>query len=193
MNDPVAYHRESLHGWITSAPEDEIRALMRVRRNLDSNLRKPSPAAGWRPLNDVHIDSGLHIAHIARLCRDVYSAQGLARICTLRGRLTWCIDPSAVAKICANRTPTDAPPVPGSASADERQVSANREGLSQTTAQNVRTADVAQSPSSEPHSTPVPTAIERTPGAGSNLQSPPDIAAPIAPICKLPASPAISP
>lgn len=106
--DPVAHERASLESWIHSAPEEVIRSLFRVRRNLDANLRRPPIPDGWSPLRRVATERDFDPGHLARLCRDVYAAQGLARICLHRNRQTWCIAPDAIAQLPTHRA-TNAP------------------------------------------------------------------------------------
>ncbi|GEM_PF-5840193 len=109
MTDPVAHIRESLHGWITSTDEATIRAILKIRRHLDTNLKKPSIPANWKPLRTVAADLHLNPGHLARLCREIYSAQDQAKICTHRGRQTWCLSPES----CATLAPRDTHRLPG--------------------------------------------------------------------------------
>lgn len=108
MNDPVAHIRESLSSWIRIADEPTIRAMLRMRRNLDSNLRKPAIPAGWIPLQEVARSHHLNPGHLARTCREIFGPQELARICTHRGRRTWCLHPDTSNQLPKHRA-TEAP------------------------------------------------------------------------------------
>ena len=57
------------------------------------------------PFFGVHLNPG----HLARLCREIYSAQDQAKICTHRGRQTWCLSPES----CATLAPRDTHRLPG--------------------------------------------------------------------------------
>lgn len=107
LPDPVAHIRESFHGWITSTDEATIRALLKVRRYLDSNLRRPIPPTGWIALSDLATRSGRCPGHLARICRETLAAQDLAKQCTHKGRITWFLSPEACATIAPSDTDTD--------------------------------------------------------------------------------------
>jgi hypothetical protein len=96
LKDPVGHLRANHCTWITSAPEEVVRALLRWRKHIDSNLRKPPPPSGWRPIRTIAQELNLCSGHLARQCRDIYAAQDLARICTIRGHNTWCLAPSLI-------------------------------------------------------------------------------------------------
>lgn len=99
--DPVGHLRSNQHLWIDSASEEVIRAIQRFRRNIDPNLRKPAPAAGWHPIRPLAAELTICPGHLARQCRNLYAAQDLARQCTLHGRITWCLSPCAIAQLRA--------------------------------------------------------------------------------------------
>ena len=112
--DPVGHLRSNLITWITGAPEEVIRALLKIRRNLDANLRKPAPVAGWKSIRPIAAELGLCSGHLARQCREIYAAQDMARQCTLHGRITWCLSPIAIAELRATHALASPAPVPGS-------------------------------------------------------------------------------
>ena len=123
--DNVAHIRESLRSWIDNAPEDVIRALLKVRRNLDANIKKPAAPAGWRSLAAVATEKNICPGHLARLCRDIYGAQELARKCLHQGRETWCLSPECITQLRANQAPSesipDLGPLPNPAAPTTRQ------------------------------------------------------------------------
>lgn len=76
---------------------------------MDPNLKKPAVPAGWQPLHQVAKLKSICPGHLARLCRDVYAAQELARKCLHCGKETWCLAPEAVAQLTARDRATPAP------------------------------------------------------------------------------------
>ena len=104
--DPIAYKRESLHSWINRSNPAEIDRIMKVQRNLDSNIRKPVMPTGWRPLAAVASEKNICPGHLARQCREIYAAQELARICTHKGRHTWCLSPECITQLRATVAPS---------------------------------------------------------------------------------------
>ena len=57
------------------------------------------------------VEKSLDVGHLARLCREVYASQELARKFMFHGRITWHL----AAATCASIAPRDTAPVPGSA------------------------------------------------------------------------------
>ena len=133
--DNVAHIRESLRSWIDNAPEGVIRALLKVRRNLDLNLKKPAPPVGWLALKPVALSHGICSGHLARQCREIYAAQELARKCVYRGRETWCLSPECLTQLRANEASSesipDFGPLPNSAAPTTRQVESFDSGTHQ--------------------------------------------------------------
>lgn len=123
--DPVGHLRQNLTTWIAGAPEETIRQLLKIRKNLDSNFRKPLPPAGWRPIRPLAAELQIDAGHLARQCRDLYAAQELARLCTLHGRQTWCLSPACAESLRATHAPHATAPVPASPSGEPALSSRN--------------------------------------------------------------------
>ena len=138
--DPVGHLRSNIKTRIDSASEETVRMVIRFFNNCDPNLRKPAPAAGWKSIRPIATELGLCPGHLARVCRDIYAAQNLARICTISGRHTWCLSPIAIAQLRATHAPRDSaqstPSLSGEPALSERHTDISAPVLAEVTDQS---------------------------------------------------------
>jgi hypothetical protein len=112
LEDKAASKRQSLLSLLATCDADIVEKFFRFRRHIDPNLKKPTPPAAWISIQKIAQEKGLCVGHLARLCRDVYSPQDLAKKCLGAGRESWYIHPEACASIAPAEPPAVLTPPP---------------------------------------------------------------------------------